>query len=165
MKKIIIIGLTGSGKTTLAKQISRKFDIPIYYLDLMFWNKDGHLKDDEFTELQKEILVKDRWIIDGGFPKSKSLDLRIASADTIIFYDLPLLLVLWRQFKRYLKYWNKIRPDFGKKQPFPFTMKDLKYSINYPTGTIHEKIRINSKDKRIFIIESTTDELNLISKM
>ncbi len=157
--------MTGSGKTTLAQEISKELDIPIYYLDLIFWNEEGYLKDREFTIEQEKIMAHDKWIIDGSFPRSKSLDLRIQNADTIIFYDLPLLVILWRQLKRYIKYRNKVRPDFGKKQPYPFTIKDLKYAMDYPKDMIYEKLEALGKGKDIYVIRNNIDQNNFLNKI
>jgi adenylate kinase family enzyme len=163
MKKIIIIGLTGSGKTTLSHKISEKLSLPVFYLDLMFWKEGTRATDDEFTKEQEEIMnTHNEWIIDGGFPNSKSLDVRMLRADTIIFYDLPVIIVFWRWLKRYSEYWNKIRPDYGKKQPFPFTFKDIKYAITYPRKKIYEKISAYKNIKNIYVIRGYKDKQNLL---
>lgn len=159
MKKVIIIGLTGSGKTTLALQLSTIFGLPIFYLDQIFWKEKGHIKDADFVAQQEEIMkLNDIWILDGGFPRSKSLDVRISYADTIIFYDLPLYLVFWRQLKRYIEYRNKIRPDFGRTQPFPFTWKDIMYSIHYPRKEIYAKILAYEDSKKVVVIRNNKEQ-------
>lgn len=166
MKKIIIIGMTGVGKTTLANKINKITSIPIFYLDIIFWKDDGHIKDVDFTHQQEEIMINNEcWIMDGGFPRSRSFDLRISHADTIIFFDIPLYLIFWRQFKRYLKYHNKIRPDMGKKQIFPFSIRDIKYALNFPISDIYKKIEENKDGKEIVIINNNKDQADFLQKL
>jgi adenylate kinase family enzyme len=93
-------------------------------------------------------------------PRSKTFEMRIKEADTIIFYDLPLLLVLWRQTKRFFMYYNKVRPDMGgnNKQKYPFTLNEVKYALNFPTKELHAKIMAYNGVKKIVIIKRPKDE-------
>ncbi len=167
MKKIIIIGITASGKTTLANKLSKILNIPVYHLDKLFWVEKGGIKQDVFIAQQQDIISTDTWIMDGSFPRSKSLDMRISSADTIVFYDLPLLLILWRQTKRFFKYYNKVRPDMGgnNKQKYPFTWKEIKYALNYPTQEIYSKILPYQESKTLVIIKNPRDETTFLKKV
>lgn len=111
MKKIIILGLTGAGKTTLANKLGAMLDIPVFHLDQYFWKADWqHVSQAEFYAMQEKIIAENpAWILDGGFPRSKTLDLRIAHADTIILLDIPVVVSLWRMAKRYFQLrgiWN-----------------------------------------------------------
>lgn len=89
MKKIVIIGCPGSGKSYFSKQLKEKLNIPLYHLDLI-WNKEDKttLTREEFDiELQK-IFNIDNWIMDGNY--QRTLDLRISNATTVILLDYPL---------------------------------------------------------------------------
>ena len=168
MYKIAIMGVTASGKTTLANKLGQKLDIPVYHLDKIGW-KDNRVfaPQEEIIEKVIEIINKPSWIIEGSMPRSKVLEMRIQNADTIIFYDLPLLMILWRQTKRFFKYYNKVRPDMGgnNKQKYPFTWKEIKYALNYPKKDIYSKIQSHFNGKNIFIIRSKRDEKMILTKL
>lgn len=168
MNKIAIIGATASGKTTLSRKMSKILNIPVYHLDQIGW-KDNRVfaAQAEIIEKVDKIIKKPSWIIDGSMPRSKTLEMRIENADTIIFYDLPLWFCLWRQTKRFFKYYNQVRPDMGgnNKQKYPFTWKDIKYAVNYPTKDMYSKLEPHYKNKKIVIIKSKKDEMNFLKSL
>ncbi|MDU0206412.1 EutP/PduV family microcompartment system protein [Paenibacillus sp. MAH-36] len=112
MQRIMIIGSSGSGKTTLSQLLSKKFNLPLYHLDLFFWKPNWvPTPDEEWKEFIKKLVKEDKWILDGNF--TSTLDVRIQHADTIIFIDLPRALRLYRVVMRRLMK-NRERPDINK---------------------------------------------------
>ena len=88
MKKIIVIGCPGSGKSRLSRALHNKTGIPLYYLDLMYWNADKTtVEKSVFLERLSAALEKDVWIIDGNY--ASTMELRMAACDTVIFLDYP----------------------------------------------------------------------------
>ena len=88
MKRIIVIGCPGSGKSTFSRKLHDKTGIPLYHLDLMFWREDKTtVPKDVFLSHLSEILSTDEWIIDGNY--SSTMELRMAACDTVIFLDYP----------------------------------------------------------------------------
>ena len=89
MKKIIVIGCPGSGKSTFARALHDKTGIPLYHLDMMYWNADKTtVEKSVFLERLPAVLEKDKWIIDGNY--GSTMELRMAACDTVIFLDYPL---------------------------------------------------------------------------
>ena len=88
MKKIIVIGCSGSGKTTFAERLRDKIGLPLFYLDAIWHKPDRtHISREDFDARLGEILALDRWIIDGDY--SRTLERRIEACDTVIWFDLP----------------------------------------------------------------------------
>ena len=88
MKKVIVIGCPGSGKSTFSRALAEKTGLPLYCLDMMYWNADRtHVSKEEFRERLDAVLGRDSWIIDGNY--ASTMEKRLIASDTVIFLDLP----------------------------------------------------------------------------
>ena len=89
MKKIIVIGCPGSGKSTFSRSLHEKIGIPLYHLDMMYWNADKTtVEKSVFLARLAEVLEGDEWIIDGNY--GSTMEERMAACDTVFFLDFPL---------------------------------------------------------------------------
>ena len=89
MRKAIVIGCPGAGKSTFAKRLHEVTGLPLYYLD-MLWHKPDrtNILKEEFDTRLGEIVQKDRWIIDGNY--QRTLKMRLKYCDTVFLLDFPL---------------------------------------------------------------------------
>ena len=88
MKRIMVIGCPGSGKSTFSKALHKITDIPLYHLDMMYWNADRTTVDKAvFIEKLSGTIPKSQWIIDGNY--GSTIELRLQACDTVIFLDYP----------------------------------------------------------------------------
>ena len=86
MKKIIVIGCMGSGKSTFAEKLHRKTKIPLFHLDNIWWKADRtHISREEFDSELNRIMQGDSWIIDGDYNRTYAA--RFEKCDTVIFLD------------------------------------------------------------------------------
>lgn len=86
MKKIMIIGCPGSGKSTFAKKLNQITQIPLYHCDMLYWNVDKSVVSKEvFIQRLNEIISSDQWIIDGNY--GSTMKLRLEACDTVFFLD------------------------------------------------------------------------------
>ena len=88
MQRVMIIGCPGSGKSTFARSLTAKTGLPLYYLDMMYWNPDRTIKPkEEFRASLRETVALPKWIIDGNY--GSTLEVRMEACDTVIFLDYP----------------------------------------------------------------------------
>ncbi|MSO96553.1 MAG: hypothetical protein EXQ81_12335 [Thermoleophilia bacterium] len=86
--RVLVTGLTGSGKSTFSRLLAARTGLPLIHLDLHFW-KPGWVAppEDEWREKQSGLLAGDAWIADGNY--NETLDLRLELADTVVFLETP----------------------------------------------------------------------------
>ncbi len=101
MKKILVIGCSGTGKSTLAKLIAKKTTLPYSATDSFYWEADWQLTTTEaVVEKVDAATQKDAWILDGNFDAQR--DFVWQRADLIIWLDYPLRQVALQIMKRNL---------------------------------------------------------------
>ena len=88
MKKVIVIGCPGSGKTTFAEKLNKLTGLPLYYLDAIWHKPDKtHIPREEFDRRISEIFATPEWIIDGNY--NRTIETRLQQCDTVFLFDLP----------------------------------------------------------------------------
>ncbi len=88
MEKVIIIGCPGSGKSTFGRKLKSITGLPLYHLDMLFWNEDKTTVPREvFIGRVQAVMQKPAWIIDGNY--GSSMEMRIKESDTVFFLDYP----------------------------------------------------------------------------
>jgi adenylate kinase family enzyme len=110
MKRILIIGSNGAGKSTFSYRLAERTKLPLIHIDRLYWRNHWEVTPkQEFEELVAAQAQKPAWIIEGN--NIGSLEQRLKYADTVFWFEFPSALCLWNVLKRQLRYWGKVRPD------------------------------------------------------
>jgi adenylate kinase family enzyme len=131
IKRVLIVGCPGAGKSTLAKQLSEITGLPLIYLDRHYWLPGWRRPDSASWRRTIEGLISQpAWIMDGNY--SGTLEQRLASADTLIHLDYPTGLCLWRVIRRTASGFGRNRYDeLAPGCPERFDWSFLRFVINY----------------------------------
>ena len=130
MERILIIGCGGAGKSTLARQLGEKLELPVVHLDKLFW-KPGWVEE-SFEEFDRKLAIeleKTRWIMDGNF--NRTMPQRLSKCDTIIYLDFSRWACLWGVVRRIITTYGTVRPDMGDGCPERFDLNFLRWVWNY----------------------------------
>jgi adenylate kinase family enzyme len=101
-RRIVISGTTGSGKTTLARQLAERLAMPHIELDALYWGQNWTPNPPEvFRQCVDQALSEPTWVADGNYSSARNLIW--GRAEMLIWLDYPLPLILWRLLKRGLR--------------------------------------------------------------
>lgn len=150
MKKVIVIGCPGSGKSRLSKALSEKTGLPLYHLDMMYWKADKtKVEKSLFLERLSEAIENEEWLIDGNY--SSTMEMRLEACDTVIFLDFPKALCI----KGIMERFGKPRSDM----PWIETEEDAEF-MEYIKGFNEQSrpaiIKLLEKycEKNIFVLKN-----------
>lgn len=112
--KIAIIGYSCSGKSTLAKRLSKSHDLPLMYLDTIFFKPHWTKRDNaESCEIIGDWMDEhDGWVIDGNYAKLLQ-ERRFDEADYIVFLDFPVRVCMKRAKQRFKEYAGRTRESMA----------------------------------------------------
>ena len=90
MKRVVVFGNAGGGKSRLARRLADLTGLPLYVIDMMEFRSGGvKVPQHEFVQAHADLLRRDEWIIDGFGSEALAWE-RFTAADTLIYLDLPL---------------------------------------------------------------------------
>ena len=121
VKRVMIFGRPGSGKSTFAAWLSRSLGLPLHHLDKHFYVHHWVERDyNEFLQIQKNIVDTESWIVDGN--NTRSFEMRWARADLILYFNFSKLTCYFRVVKRF----------FNQKTTLNDRAPGCKETIRYP---------------------------------
>lgn len=162
MKKVIVIGCPGSGKTTFALKLAEATSLPLYHLDAVWHKPDKtHIPREEFDERIGDIFKEDRWIIDGNY--KRTIELRLRECDTVFLFDLPTSVCI-----------QGVTDRIGKERyDLPWLETELdeefrKFIEEFPKDTlpyIYELLERYKDEKQIVVFKSREEADGFINKI
>lgn len=163
MKKIIILGPSGTGKTTICRELGRKLDLKPLHLDSVYWQKDWeHMDKQEFDLWIRKFLTKnDGFVIDGNYTNNKHFRYRLDIADTIIFLDFGTKKALAGIYERASNFKHQVRSDMAEGCVEGIDQVFLKYVAGYNKlkGKYLKAIIKEYENRKTVLIFKTREEL------
>lgn len=102
MRRVLVLGCPGSGKSMATRQLSAITGLPVIHLDQHYWLPGWRRPDSAaWTKIVGDLADQSAWIMDGNY--SGTLEQRLRRADTLIHLDYPTWLFLWRAVLRALR--------------------------------------------------------------
>ncbi|MCI0661180.1 MAG: DNA topology modulation protein [Acidobacteria bacterium] len=159
MRKILVIGSGGAGKSTFSIRLSKILNIEVIHLDALYW-KPGWVEPpkEEWKKTVEMLIVRDTWIMDGNY--SGTLDLRIVACDTLIFLDISRWVCVWRVIKRLMRHRNRRRPDMAEGCHERFDLRFVLWVWNYGKRSRPKIIKLmdeNAEGKKIIFLRSNEE--------
>jgi len=160
MKKVIVIGCPGSGKSTFAKALHEKTGLPLFHLDMMYWNADRtKVEKTVFRQRLSDAIEQSVWIIDGNY--GSTMELRLQACDTVFFLDYPVEVCLDGVKERR----GKVRTDM----PWAETEEDAEFmefiqSYNEESRPVVLELLKKYEDKNIYIFRNRSEADEFLKK-
>ncbi len=133
MRRVLVIGPCGAGKSTLAFELARRLRLPLHHMDRLNW-KSGWVEstDAELRAKIAAIVSGERWLIEGTY--GGTLDARLPFADTVVHLDYPIRLCMWRILRRIVAFRGRSRPDMTEGCPERLDLGFLWYVARWNAG-------------------------------
>ncbi|HZN31566.1 MAG TPA: AAA family ATPase [Xanthobacteraceae bacterium] len=153
MQRILVIGSSGTGKSTLARKIAPKLGLPVIHLDQEYWQPGWVATEPAAWKARVERLVaREAWVMDGNY--SGTFAIRVPRADAIVWLDLPRHIYFPRAVWRIVQSYGRVRPDLAPGCPEKVDLEFLfKWVWTYPT---------RSRPRTLSLIESLRGRIPVV---
>lgn len=160
------MGSSGSGKSTLARRLGELLDIEVIHLDSYYWQPNWvATPEGEWAKKVRELLERERWVMDGNYPNS--LGLRIGYADTVIFLDQNRWICLWRCIRRFAIHRGENRSELAEGCNEKIDLDFLKWILNYPRDVKPEIERVlqGNLEKQVVWLKSSKEVTGFLAQI
>lgn len=101
MRRVVVLGRGGAGKSTFAARLGAATGLPVIELDTRFWGPDlAPTPKQRWASVQHALTAGERWILDGDLAHHDVLEVRLRRADTVVVLDFSLWRCAWRAIRR-----------------------------------------------------------------
>lgn len=159
MKRVLVIGSGGAGKSTLARRLADRTGLPLVHLDALYWMSGWRAPPkQEWARTVGHLVRQDAWVMDGNY--GGTLDRRLAASDTVIFLDLSRWICLRRAVKRRIQFHRRSRPDRAEGCSEQLSWEFLRWIWNYPKEQrprLLTKLGELAREKTIVVLRSPAE--------
>ncbi|MFS2174817.1 AAA family ATPase [Rhizobium pisi] len=112
-RRILVVGCSGGGKSTLSLKIAERFGLSYISLDRDVRWLPGWMQRDrvEQRNIIASRILEDRWIMDGTSPST--FDIRLPRTEVVVWVRMPRLLCIWGAISRWAKWIGRTRPEMA----------------------------------------------------
>src|SRR5262249_39573207 len=166
VRRVVIIGCSGAGKSTFARTLARQTNLPLIHLDREFW-RPGWVETPrgEWRAKVIELVARETWIMEGNY--GSSLDLRLPRADTVIWFDYPRHRCLWRVVKRVVMPYGQVRPDMPPECPEQIDLAFPRWIWNFnrrERPALLQKLAASGRHRTPIIFRNDSDAAQFLTK-
>ena len=164
-EKIVVVGVSASGKTTFSRKLATKTNLPVFFVDSIMWKPGwNHIGDEEMVKRLNEIGTGDKWIIEGYISKGARTFI-FDRADTIIYLDYSPIVSSLRYIQRWWKHRKDPRPELeGSPEKFSFKFLKLVWTKGEAISLNRFLNEVKNKDK-IIRLKSPKEALSLLKSL
>ncbi|MDQ4121509.1 MAG: DNA topology modulation protein [Acidobacteriota bacterium] len=167
MKRVLVIGSSGAGKSTFSRRLSEKTGLPLIHMDVLYWKPNWVETDkEEWKKILEKAMIGDAWVMDGNF--SGTMPMRLEKCDTVIFLDMPRTLCVYRILKRVVTYQKGKRPDMANGCDEKFDWQFLKWVWHYPKRSkpkVERLLAEHQNTKTIYRLKSRKEVEQFLSQI
>ena len=156
MRRILVIGSGGAGKSMVSARLGERLGLPVIHLDAHYW-QPAWVEPPKavWEQTVRRLLSGEAWVMDGNY--GGTLDLRLAAADTVVFLDLPRWRCLGRVLRRRVRFHGRSRPDMAPGCSERLTSSFVRWIWNYPRDRrprLLIKLRALEQEKCVVVLRS-----------
>ncbi|GAB3979380.1 DNA topology modulation protein [Spirosoma terrae] len=167
MKRIVILGSGGAGKSTLSRQLGHLLNLPVIHLDAILWQPSWVLVDKPTQQsLQQQLISQSEWIIDVNY--GSTLPIRLAASDTVIFLDYSRWVCVWRAVKRIVSYYGRVRPDMAAGCPEHWDWLFIRWILLYAETHRPKVLAVINQyraERQVFILKKPSDAKHFLQQL
>jgi adenylate kinase family enzyme len=132
MERVLVMGSSGSGKSTFARRLSEITGIPMVSLDALYW-RPGWMPSGatEFGRRVTDAACQPRWIMDGNYTSHGGGEIRRSVADCVIWFDLPRRTCMVGIITRIATSYGQVRPEMAPGCPEKIDAEFFRYVWTY----------------------------------
>ena len=154
MRRVLVVGSPGAGKTVLATRLAATLGLPLVHLDREF-HRPGWVEPplEEWVARVEELIAGEEWVLDGNY--GSTMELRLSRADTAIFLDLPTATCVAGVLQRVLRWRGRTRPDMAEGCPEQLDGEFLRYTLRFRRDTRPRVVeRLSRFDGDVVVLRS-----------
>ena len=167
VRRVLVIGNGGAGKSTLATEIAARTGLPYVGLDGLYWKRDWQpTRQSEWERLVRRTIEPEAWVLDGNY--RGTLPMRIAACDTIVFLDTPRRVCLRRLLVRRLRRHGRVRPGLPEGCVERLSPSFLRWVWRYPTDARPGVLRLLEESKanrRVAVLRNRRDRRTFLDTL
>jgi adenylate kinase family enzyme len=139
MQRVLVLGSSGSGKSTFALKLGAITGLPVIHIDQLYWGAGWvPVPRELYLQRMREAVAPNNWIMEGNSPST--LDMRMPRADRVILFDRSRLACVARIGRRIATTYGRVRPDMAPGCPEKLDWEFLKFVWNYPNKDWRELV-------------------------